>query len=46
MGNEKKELKEALLQAERIAVQSIENILKITSDAIKDTYAIKEETTT
>lgn len=45
MKNEKKELREALLQAERIAIQGIKDIHKITSEAIKEAGGTTEEIT-
>jgi hypothetical protein len=49
--NEKKELREALLQAEKIAVRGINDAEKAVVQGIKDvhqitTSAIKDETTT
>lgn len=48
--NEKKELKEALLQSERNAIQGVKDIEKIIVQGIKDihqitTIALKDETT-
>jgi hypothetical protein len=49
MKDDKKEVRDALLQAERIAVRGIrdriKDIHKITTDAIKDKVQATEETT-